>query len=65
MRSEAFDPFLLLTRPDGTVIAEDNNIEQTLDARVGATLSRSGTYTVWAGSSNGTSVGPYELQITG
>ncbi len=60
-----FDPYLRLQAPDGTIIAEDDDIvPTTLDSVINSIiLPADGTYTVYAGSATGFGVGSYLIGI--
>ncbi|MCQ3931705.1 MAG: hypothetical protein DPW16_14710 [Chloroflexi bacterium] len=60
-----FDPYLRLQSPDGTIIAEDDDIvPTTLDSVINSViLPADGTYTVYAGSATGFGVGSYLIGI--
>lgn len=60
-----FDPYLRLQAPDGTIIAEDDDIvPTTLDSVINSViLAADGTYTVYAGSATGFGVGSYLIGI--
>ncbi|MCG9885787.1 MAG: PPC domain-containing protein [Cyanobacteria bacterium] len=55
LRSEEFDPVLVLLDPSGAELATNDDAERTLNSRIVHTLPRSGTYTILARSfgSNG------------
>jgi hypothetical protein len=59
MTSAAFDPFLTITDPVGTMVASARSLNGTRDARVTAQLAP-GTYTVSAGTTTRT-LGAYQL----
>ncbi len=60
-----FDPYLRLQAPDGTIIAEDDDIlPTTLDSVINSViLPADGTYTIYAGSATGFGVGSYLIGI--
>lgn len=60
-----FDPYLRLQAPDGTIIAEDDDIvPATLDSVINSViLPTDGTYTIYAGSATGFGVGSYLIGI--
>ncbi|MFB6142300.1 MAG: PPC domain-containing protein [Halorientalis sp.] len=63
MRSETVDTFLLLSGPDGTTVAENDDGGSGLNSEITTTLPESGTYTIWAGSYSGDATGPYTLSL--
>jgi hypothetical protein len=70
MNSNAFDAFLFLLSPSGTVLAENDNGSGTTDARIPAgggtiTLPSNGTYTIYANSSLAGEVGAYTITLSG
>ncbi|MBI5930155.1 MAG: hypothetical protein HY862_12660 [Chloroflexi bacterium] len=60
-----FDPYLRVQAPDGTIIAEnDDVVETTLDAVINSLiLPVDGTYTIFAGSASGFGVGNYLIGV--
>lgn len=60
-----FDPYLRVQAPDGTIIAEnDDVVETTLDAVINSLiLPVDGTYTIFAGSASGFGVGNYMIGV--
>ncbi|HVG29517.1 MAG TPA: pre-peptidase C-terminal domain-containing protein [Pyrinomonadaceae bacterium] len=70
MNSNAFDAFLFLLSPTGSLIAEDDNGSGTTNARIPAgsgtfTLPANGTYTIYANSSLQGETGAYTLTLNG
>jgi hypothetical protein len=70
LNSSAFDAYLFLLSPAGSVIAEDDNGTGTTDARIPAgsgtfTLPSNGTYTIYANSSLPGETGAYALTLNG
>ncbi|MFN2480851.1 MAG: pre-peptidase C-terminal domain-containing protein [Pyrinomonadaceae bacterium] len=70
MNSNAFDAYLFLLSPSGSVVAEDDNGSGTTNARIPAfsgnfTLPTNGTYTIYANSSLPGETGAYTLTLNG
>ncbi|MET0646341.1 MAG: S8 family serine peptidase [Pyrinomonadaceae bacterium] len=70
MSSAAFDTFLLLLRPDGTLLAEDDDGGGALNSRIPAssgtiTLPTTGTYKILANSFSSGVTGAYTLTLSG
>jgi hypothetical protein len=73
MNSTAFDAFLFLLAPDGTVLASDDNGGGGTNARIPSsdtpgftgTLPTTGTYTIYANSAAAGLTGAYTLSLTG
>lgn len=63
MVSEAFDTYLVLQAPDGTVVAQNDDRASDFNSEISTTLSQSGTYTVWCSSWNESATGVYELTL--
>ena len=68
MTSSAFDAYLFLLSPSGSVLAEDDNGAGTTDARIPAgggnfTLPADGTYTIYANSVLAGMTGAYTLTL--
>lgn len=63
--SNAFDAYLVLEGPNGSIIAENDDGDGiSLNSRISTTLTERGTYTIWAGSySSGNSTGPFTLSL--
>ncbi len=65
MTSDALDPFLILTGPDGNdVVAEDDDGASGLNSALLADLPGDGVYTIWAGSYSGDATGSYTLSLS-
>jgi hypothetical protein len=65
MTSDDLDTYLLVTGPDGELVAEnDDASDDTYDSEVLTTLPSDGTYTFWATTYEGDATGPYTLSIT-
>ena len=62
LASDAFDAFLAVTTPNGTVIALDDDSGGNLNARLDLTLAP-GSYVVWANSVDPGETGPYTLSV--
>src|SRR5262249_55091172 len=62
MRSAAFDDYLYLLSPTGTVLFSDDNSGGNTDARITATLA-AGTYLIEATSARSLATGDYALSI--
>ncbi|MCA1642478.1 MAG: pre-peptidase C-terminal domain-containing protein [Acidobacteria bacterium] len=70
MTSSAFDTYLFLLTPGGSVLDADDNGGGGTNARIPAgsgtlTLSSSGTYTIYANSAAAGQTGAYTLTLTG
>jgi len=63
MRSEDFDPYLILVPPRGEQLDNDDFVEGDSRARLELTLTESGTYTVYATSFANLETGSYVLEI--
>ena len=63
MVSEAFDTYLVLQAPDGSVVAQNDDRASDFNSEISTTLSQSGTYTVWCSSWNESATGVYELTL--
>jgi hypothetical protein len=62
--SDAFDTFLVLEGPNGSVVAENDDGDGiSLNSRISTTLTESGEYTIWPGSFSGDSTGPFTLSL--
>ncbi|NEQ33800.1 MAG: trypsin-like serine protease [Leptolyngbya sp. SIO4C5] len=62
LQSSDFNPYLLLVAPDGSVVAENNNIsDRNFNARIVTTLPVSGTYRVIANAYAAGGQGQYRL----
>lgn len=64
MVSATFDAYLVLADPAGGVVAEDDDSAGGRDSRIERTLTKSGTYTIWAGSYEGDATGSYTLTLS-
>ena len=70
MTSGTFDTYLLLFRPDGTLLAEDDDGGVSLNSRIPPesgtlTLPVTGTYKILANSFAASITGPYSLTLSG
>jgi subtilisin len=70
MSSSSFDTYLLLLRPDGTLLAEDDDGGGNLNSRIPAgggtiTLPSTGTYKILANSFAANVTGSYTLTLSG
>ncbi|HEX8160955.1 MAG TPA: pre-peptidase C-terminal domain-containing protein [Pyrinomonadaceae bacterium] len=70
MNSTAFDTYLFLLSPTGSLVTEDDNGSGTTNARIPAgsgtfTLPSDGSYTIYANSSLAGQTGAYTLTLTG
>jgi hypothetical protein len=69
MTSTAFDSYLFLLAPNGTVLEADDNGGGTPNARIPAsgtlTLPATGTYTIYANSATAGQTGAYTLSLAG
>lgn len=65
MQSDAFDPFLVLEGPSGDAVGQndDGAAVSGTDSWLWRELPTSGTYTIWAGSLDGSATGPYSLSL--
>jgi hypothetical protein len=63
MTSDALDPYLVLTGPNGEFVGEDDDSAGDLNSRLTAPVESAGEYTVWAGSFSGDATGAYELTL--
>ena len=65
MESGAFDAYLVLADPNGTVVAQNNDIPDGggTDSRIQLTLPENGVYTIWAGSLSGDATGSFTLSL--
>jgi hypothetical protein len=64
MTSATLDPFLQLVQLDGTVVAQNDNVNGTTkDSRITFTVTQSNYYAIFARSVPSTAVGPYTLTI--
>lgn len=63
MRSDAYDPYVVLSGPEGDTIHEQDDGGEDFDTQFTATLPEDGTYTIWAGSSSGTATGQFTLAL--
>jgi len=63
MRSDDVDPYLVLEGPDGSVVAQNDDGADGLNARIRMVLEQSGTYVIWAGSFSGEATGSYTLTV--
>ncbi len=64
MRSDDFDPYLLLNGPEGDQLAQNDDVsEEDLSARIALTAPADGTYTVFANSRSAGETGAYTLTI--
>lgn len=63
MRSDAFDPYVVLEAPDGSTAEVADDGAGDYDAELRTTLSQTGESVIWAGSLAGTETGPYELSL--
>jgi photosystem II stability/assembly factor-like uncharacterized protein len=63
MGSAAFDTYLVLKGPGGTVVAEDDNTAGGTNARIRYTASAAGTYTVEATSAAAAATGSYSIRL--
>lgn len=62
--SDEIDPYLVLTREDGTVVAENDDGGNSFDSRLILTLSPEETYTVWAGAFTATETGSFTVSVS-
>lgn len=62
MGTDAFDSFLVLVGPDGSVVGTDDSPAAEA-SELTATLPSDGEYTVWAGSYSGSATGVYTLAV--
>lgn len=64
-RSDAFDTYLVIEAPDGTVVAENDDGEgvSRFNSRLTTTLDQTGEYTIWAGSFAGDATGEFTLTL--
>lgn len=63
MRSDTFDPYVVLEAPDGSTAEVADDGAGDYDAELRTTLSQTGEYVIWAGSLSGTETGTYELSL--
>lgn len=63
MDASAFDPFVVVSGPQGGVVAYTNDGPEIETGPIEATLPVDGTYTIWAGSLSGTGVGSFSLTL--
>ncbi len=64
LRSDDFDPYLLLNGPEGDQLAQNDDVsEGDLTARLALTAPADGTYTVFANSRSAGETGAYTLTI--
>ncbi len=66
--SNAFDAYLVLEGPNGSVVAENDDgdgisLNSSLNSRISTTLTESGEYTIWAVSYWSNSTGPFTLSL--
>lgn len=62
--SNAFDAYLVLEGPNGSIIAENDDGDGiSLNSRISTTLTERGTHTIWAGSYSGNTTGPFTLSL--
>jgi len=65
MESADLDTYLILEAPDGSIVAEDDDgAGASLNSQIRAQLEQTGTYTIWAGTFDGNSVGAYTLSVS-
>ncbi|MGG6294587.1 trypsin-like peptidase domain-containing protein [Leptolyngbya sp. AN02str] len=64
MTSDELNPYLILLKPDGTDLAQDDNSAGGNNARVTAVLPGDGLYTVLANSNQAGETGRYQLRVT-
>lgn len=70
LNSQAFDGYLLLANPAGTILTEDDNGGSGVNARIPAgsglyTLPSTGSYIIFASSAASAQTGDYSLSLTG
>lgn len=65
MESGAFDAYLVLEDPNGSIVTQNNDISGAggTDSQIRLTLSESGAYTIWAGSLSGDATGSFTLSL--
>jgi len=64
IESPEFDTYLLVTGPDGEVVAENDDFGGSTNSRAVLTFSSDGIYTIWVGSFSGDDTGQYVLSIS-
>jgi len=65
MTSSSFDAFLAVLDPNGTPIADNDDVSSTnTNARISFTLTATGTWTIVANSLKATQTGAYTLTLT-
>lgn len=64
MRSDAFDPYLVLEGPAGAIVDHSDDGAGGTDSRLDVSLDADGTHTVWAGSLSGTATGEFTLSLS-
>lgn len=63
MRSAELDPYLILTGPDGEVVADNDDGADGTNSRIERALQSTGTYTIWASTRETGRTGPYTLSL--
>ena len=65
MSSSAFDTYLVLVGPNGSVVTENDDSDGGVNSRIQTTLTSAGTYTIEATSFSGDARGAYTLTLNG
>jgi hypothetical protein len=63
MRSDTFDPFVVLSGPDGSTVHQQDDGGGSFDSQFTLTLPTDGRYTIWAGSLSGDATGSFTLSV--
>jgi hypothetical protein len=65
MESSELDTYLILEAPDGSIVEEDDDgAGVNLNSQIRTQLEQTGTYTIWAGTFDGNTVGAYTLSVS-